>query len=60
MGKVLVLRRKKLKKVFAYFHVLGLFIPKKHDLSDITRRCETKFHVARMLKFWFPVFLGPT
>ena len=33
-GKVLVSRREKWKKFIAYFHVLWLFIPKKHDLSD--------------------------
>jgi hypothetical protein len=33
-GKELVLRRKKLKFWFAYFHVLELFMAKKHDLSE--------------------------
>jgi hypothetical protein len=34
MGEVLVLRREKWKKFIADIHVLGLFIPKKHDLSE--------------------------
>jgi hypothetical protein len=40
----------KMKKFFADFHVLGLFIAKKHDFSEkkfpsVTRRrrCGTKF-----------------
>ena len=33
-GKVLVSRRENQKFFFAYFHVLWLFIPKKHDLSE--------------------------
>ena len=33
-GKVLISRREKWKFFIADFHVLGLFIPKKHDLSE--------------------------
>jgi hypothetical protein len=33
MKEVLVLSRK-MKKIIAYFHVLGLFIAKKHDLDE--------------------------
>jgi hypothetical protein len=44
----------------ADFHVLGLFIAKKHDLKKFPsvtrrRRCDTKFlPKARKLKFWLP------
>jgi hypothetical protein len=34
MREVLVSCREKLKKIIADFHVLGLFMAKKHDLSD--------------------------
>jgi hypothetical protein len=33
MREVLVSCREKLKKIIAGFHVLGLFMAKKHDLS---------------------------
>jgi hypothetical protein len=45
MREVLVSSREKLKKIIADFHVLGLFMAKKHDLSEKkfpydTRRCR--------------------
>jgi hypothetical protein len=35
MREVLVSCQEKLKKIIADFHVLGLFMAKKHDLSEI-------------------------
>jgi hypothetical protein len=50
MREVLVSWREKWKIIITDFHVLGLFIAKKHDLSEkknlsVTRRrrCDTKF-----------------
>jgi hypothetical protein len=47
MREVLVSYREKLKKFIADFHVLGLFMAKKHDLSkkkipSVTRRCRCR------------------
>jgi hypothetical protein len=36
--EVLVYCREKFKKIITYFHVLGLFIAKKHDLSEKKNR----------------------
>jgi hypothetical protein len=56
----------------ADFHVLGLFMAQKHDLSkkknpSVTRRCTpicvtptASPSKARKLKFWLSVFFGPT
>jgi hypothetical protein len=33
-GKIGFVSRKMKKKIIAYFHDLGLFIAKKHDLSE--------------------------
>jgi hypothetical protein len=50
MREVSVSWREKWKKILADFNVLGLFMAKKHDLSEkkipsVTRRrrCDTKF-----------------
>jgi hypothetical protein len=44
-GSIGFVMRKNEKKIIANFHVLGLFLAKKHDLSDdfpsYTRRCRT-------------------
>jgi hypothetical protein len=66
--------REKFKKNIADYHVLGLFVGKKHDLSE-----KNPFHTpppvplnakfvtpaasplkTSKLKFWLPEFFGPT
>jgi hypothetical protein len=47
-GSIGLVSRKMKKKIIADFQVLGLFMTKKHDLSEkkfpsVTRRCWTKF-----------------
>jgi hypothetical protein len=75
-GRIGFVMRKMKKKIIADFHVLGLFMAKKHDLSD-----EKKFRLsravafavrkictsatgsalsARKLKFWLPESFEPT
>jgi hypothetical protein len=44
-GSIGLVTRKMKKKIIADFHVLGLFMTKKHDLSDkenpsVTRSCR--------------------
>jgi hypothetical protein len=65
---------RKMKIFIADFHVLGLFMAKKHDLSDkknpsATRRCRTQnlyftyrlgLLSARKLKLWLSESFGPT
>jgi hypothetical protein len=65
---------KKFKKNIADFHVLGLFLAKKHDLSEkkiyrlsrsvaVRKICTLPTGLAlsdRKLKFWLPEFFGPT
>jgi hypothetical protein len=66
---------RKMKKIIADFHVLGLFIAKKHDLSEKKIRLSravvavvgkiwvtpTAFPLrARKLKFWLLESFGPT
>jgi hypothetical protein len=63
---------RKMKKNNADFHVLGLFMAQKHDLSkkkfpSVTRRCTQICFTptacpskARKLTFWLLMFFGPT
>jgi hypothetical protein len=67
---------RKMKIFIADFHVLGLFMAKKHDLSDKKISvCHAPLAVgvrkiytsptglalsARRLKFWLPESFGPT
>jgi hypothetical protein len=62
--------RKMKKKIIADFHVLGLFMAKKHDLSEkkflrlsravaVERKICAKTIRPIKLKFWFPVSFGP-
>jgi hypothetical protein len=60
---------RKMKKIIADFHVLGLFMAKKHDLSDkkisfaVSKICTSPTGSAlsaRKLKFWLPKSFGPT
>jgi hypothetical protein len=75
MREVLVSCRENWIFFITDFHVLGLFMAKKHDLSgkkipSVKRRCRCRWknlsrHVsvpmeARKLKFWLPLFFGPT
>jgi hypothetical protein len=56
------------KKIIADFHVLVLFMAKKHDLSDkkkFRRSCDVATPTAsplkaRKLKFWLPKSFGLT
>jgi hypothetical protein len=56
MREVLVSCREKLKKFIADFHVLGLFMAKKHDLKFVSTLAQS---LARKLKFWLPESFGP-
>jgi hypothetical protein len=57
---------RKRKKNIADFHVLGLFMTKKHDLSAVAVRkaiCTSPTGSAlsaRKLKFWLLKSFGPT
>jgi hypothetical protein len=45
MGEILISRREKLKKSITDFHVLGVFMATKHDLSEkksVRRRLRCK------------------
>jgi hypothetical protein len=71
MGKVFRVEKNK-NKIIADFHVLGLFMGKKHVLSKkffpfVTRRCTQIFVTPRTspskaskLKFWLLEYFGPT
>jgi hypothetical protein len=53
MREVLVWFREKLNFFIADFHVLGLFMAKKHDLSEkkfpaVTRRCRSQKFSPRL------------
>jgi hypothetical protein len=58
-----------MKKIIADFHVLGLFIPKKHDLSEkkirlsraVLRQNSLDHNIKpRKLKFWLLESFGLT
>jgi hypothetical protein len=74
-GSIGFVMRKMKKKIIADFHVLGLFMVKKHVLSDrknsvcyapavaVRKICTSpkgSALIARKLKCWFPESFGPT